>query len=56
MMHFYQDEDELNNIHRKLKDSKTLNAEDLQELWYRKNYLESVKAFGEDNYDYGDDQ
>lgn len=51
-----RDEDELDAIRRKLHNARDLDLEEAQELWYRKNYLEAGRAFGENSDDFGDDQ
>ena len=53
---FERDDDELDVIRRKLHDDKILDLEEAQELWYRKNYLESGRAAGEFTDNYGDEE
>lgn len=53
---FERDDDELETIRRTLHNARDLDLEEAQELWYRKNYLEAGRAFGESTDNYGDDE
>lgn len=51
-----RDQDELNDIRRRLSDSSKFDLEEAQELYFRKNFLESGLAADEQYNDlYGDE-
>lgn len=52
---FQKDIDELTQIRMQLAGSQKLDLDEVQELYYRKNYLEAEQAFGEDG-DFEDEE
>ena len=53
---FEKDVDELTEIRHRLMHARDLDIDEMQELYYRKNYLESGLTADEQAEDYGDEE